>query len=59
MNGWDLFTYLMCGLLGVSSVWIFALFLRDARGIIDGSAGQGDEDEDEHEDEDWDESRSD
>ena len=48
MNGWDLFTYLMCVVLAVSAIVIFALFLRDARSIIDGSAAQDDD-----EAEDW------
>lgn len=45
MNGWDLLTYLMCAVLAVSAIVIFALFLRDARGIIDGSAAEDDETE--------------
>lgn len=49
MNGWDLFTYLMCALLASSAIVIFILFLRDARSIIEGSAAQ----EDEEEGEDW------
>ena len=36
MNGWDLFTYLMCALLASSAIVIFILFLRDARSIIEG-----------------------
>ncbi len=43
MNGWDFFTYLMCGVLAVSAIVIFALFLRDARSIIEGSANPDDE----------------
>ena len=49
MNGWDLFTYLMCAVLAGSAIVIFALFLRDARSIIEGSAK-----EDDDEDESWD-----
>jgi hypothetical protein len=37
MSGWDFFTYFSSGLLAVSALWIFILFLRDAKGIIRGS----------------------
>ncbi len=49
MNGWDLFTYLMCAVLAVSSVVIFVLFLKDAGEIIRGESQEedhaGDQDE--------------
>ena len=44
MNGWDLFTYFMCGVLAVSAIVIFVLFLRDARSIIEGSAAEDEDD---------------
>jgi hypothetical protein len=34
MNGWDLATWLSAAGLALSSVVIFVLFLRDARGIL-------------------------
>jgi hypothetical protein len=37
MNGWDFFTYFSSILLAGSAIWIFVLFLRDAKGIIQGS----------------------
>ena len=46
MNGWDIFTYLMCGVLAVRSVTIFALFLRDAGDILRGNRGQDEESDD-------------
>ena len=44
MNGWDLFTYFCSGLLAVSALWIFVLFLRDAKGVIQGSRSDEDRD---------------
>ena len=37
MNGWDFLTYFSAILLAGSAIWIFVLFLRDAKGIIQGS----------------------
>ena len=45
MNGWDIFTYLMSAVLAVSAIWVFVLFLRDARGIMRADS-QKDEDPD-------------
>ncbi len=44
MNGWDLVTYLTCGLLIGSAILIFGFFLRDAKGIILGQRPEEDED---------------
>ena len=44
MNGWDLFTYFASILLAGSAIWIFVLFLRDAKGIIQGSRTPEEED---------------
>ena len=44
MNGWDFFTYFSSGLLAVSALWIFVLFLRDAKGDIQGSRRDEDRD---------------
>ena len=44
MNGWDLFTYFSSGLLAGSALWIFVLFLRDAKGVIQGSRRDEDHD---------------
>lgn len=35
MNGWDLFTWLASALLAGSALVIFALFLKDARGLLE------------------------
>lgn len=45
MNFWDLFTYLMCGVLAVSSVVIFLLFLRDAGDLLRGNRPDEEEDD--------------
>lgn len=45
MNSWDFFTYLMAAVLAVSAIWVFVLFLRDARGILRGDS-ERDEDRD-------------
>ncbi len=34
MNGWDLFTWLNCAALAGAAIVIFALFLKDAKGIL-------------------------
>ncbi len=44
MNGWDFFTYFSSGLLAVSALWIFALFLRDAKGVLQGNRSDEDND---------------
>ena len=36
MNPWDIFTYVMVGLLGGSAVVIFVFFLRDVGGVLKG-----------------------
>ena len=47
MNGWDLFTWINSALLFVAAAVIFALFLKDAGGIL---AGQGRESDSEQND---------
>ena len=42
MNPWDVFTWLMSAVLGVSALVIFAYFLKDLRGIL---GREDDEDE--------------
>ena len=46
MNGWDVFTWICSGALGLSAVLIFSYFLRDARGIIQGQRSETDEADD-------------
>jgi hypothetical protein len=36
VNPWDVFTYVMVGLLGGAAVVIFAFFLRDVGGVVRG-----------------------
>jgi len=45
MNGWDIFTYLMCVALGVSAVLIFGFFLKDAGAILRGDSRDSDDEE--------------
>ena len=44
MSGWEIFTWFSAIALAVSAVVIFALFLRDARGILERDLHQSDED---------------
>lgn len=36
MNSWDVFTYVMAGILGVGSVIIFVAFLFDLKDVLKG-----------------------
>ncbi|MCZ6696756.1 MAG: hypothetical protein O7A63_09495 [Acidobacteria bacterium] len=36
MNLWDVVTWIMVVVLGVSAVVIFGLFLKDIRGVLEG-----------------------
>ena len=42
MNGWDLFTWICSGALGLSAIVIFGFFLRDAKGVIRGGRSDSD-----------------
>jgi hypothetical protein len=44
LNGWDVFTWVSCAVLAGCAVVIFALFLRDAGGILKRERRDGDED---------------
>jgi hypothetical protein len=46
MNGWDLFTWINSALLFAAAVVIFALFLKDAGGILAGQGRDGDREQD-------------
>jgi hypothetical protein len=45
MNPWDLVTWLAAFLLAASAVWIFGLFLRDARSILEREMHDHDDEE--------------
>lgn len=45
MNGWDVLTWIMCAVLAVSAVAIFAAFLRDAGTVIRGQRDDRDDPE--------------
>ena len=42
MNGWDVFTWFNCAVLAGAAIAIFALFLKDARGILTGDRSDSD-----------------
>ena len=46
MNGWDLFTWICAGVLGVSAILIFFFFLLDICAVLGAAEHSGDEVED-------------
>jgi hypothetical protein len=40
MTFWDIFTWLMIVTLAVSAIVIFALFMKDVRGVLKGQEGR-------------------
>ncbi len=43
MTFWDIFTWIMIVTLAVSAIVIFALFMKDVRGVLEGQ-GSGESD---------------
>jgi hypothetical protein len=42
VSGWELFTWINVGILGVGAGLVFVAFLRDLPGLLAGSRGSGD-----------------